>query len=60
MSDYEKDVRIVISKMQNSNSWSWEVTVDGNTWYGYEYDYLNAEGEMHDKLREMGVDDDGA
>ena len=54
MSEYEKDVRIVISKMPNSRQWSWEVTVDGDTWYGFENDYLNAEGEMHDKLREMG------
>lgn len=57
MSEYEKDVRIVISKMPNNNQWSWEVTVDGDTWYGFENDYLNAEGEMHDKLREMGVDE---
>ena len=56
MSDYEKDIRIVIDKMPNSNEWSWSVTVDGKEWYGYESDYLNAEGEMHDKLNEMGVD----
>ena len=56
MSDFEKDVRIVIEKHPNSREWGWSCTVDGMEWYGYEYDYLNAEGEMHDKLREMGMD----
>lgn len=56
MSDYGKDVRISITKSPNSDQWGWEATVDGGTWYGYEYDYLNAEGMVRDKLREMGVD----
>ena len=49
-------MRIVIEKHPNSREWGWSCTVDGMEWYGYEYDYLNAEGEMHDKLREMGMD----
>ena len=57
MGEADKDVRIVIERRAGSGQWGWEVTVDGQTWYGYEYDYLNAEGEMHDRLREMGVDE---
>ena len=54
----EKHVRIIIEKMPSSSQWGWECTVDGSTWYGYEQDYLNAESQMREKLRELGVDDD--
>ena len=53
MSDYGKDVRISITKSPTSDQWDWEATV---TLYGYEYNYLSAEGMVRDKLREMGVD----
>lgn len=56
MTDYEKDVRIVIEKRANCSEWGWSCKVDGFEWYGYENDYLNAEGMVQDKLRDMGVD----
>lgn len=54
--DFGKDVRVTMEKMPSRREWSWEVRVDGKAVYGYEWDYLNAEGMVQDTLREMGVD----
>lgn len=51
MSDH--DVRILIETCFDNREWSWEVTIDGDSWYGFEPDYLNAEGQVRDLLREV-------
>ena len=54
--DFAHDIRITLDKTASSHEWSWELRLDGTTVYGYEPDYLNAEGQATDTLRKMGVD----
>lgn len=56
LNDIPKDVRVTLGKMPGTYQWSWEVKVDGTSVYGYESDYINAEGMVQDTLRDMGVD----
>lgn len=56
LNDIPKDVRVTLEKMPGTYQWSWKVRVDGASVYGYESDYLNAEGMVQDTLRDMGVD----
>lgn len=54
--DFTHAIRITMEKMPSEHKWSWELNLDGTSVYGYEPDYLNAEGQVTDTLREMGVE----
>lgn len=49
-------IKVTLEKMPHTHEWSWDVDLDGTHVYGYEPDYLNAEGQATDALREMGVE----
>lgn len=53
----DRSVRINIEYLSFLRLWSWRVVIDGQMWGGFEYDYLNAERQASDILREQGVDE---